>query len=179
MRKWCGGKPGCFFGNNLLQLFERCCPCLIWKDSGWNFYHWYTKWPNVWPNIIVCRISLGINTFGLRKNKNTIILVETYVYIRHGKSFLISDFYWTNYSDLPPYMAYNQRPQFLLLNLQGSLRYQNHTFSHSLLDLLGCWTVLRRGESQIILYANSQVHLSPETINGALSVKNCRIYMKK
>ena len=76
-------------------------------------------------------------------------------------------------------MAYNQRPQFLLRNLQGSLRYQNHTFSHSLLDLLGCWTVLRRGESQIILYANSQVHLSPETINGALSVKNCRIYMKK
>ena len=76
-------------------------------------------------------------------------------------------------------MAYNQRPQFLQPSLQGSPRYQNHTFSHSLLDLLGCWTVLRHGESQIILYANSQVHLSPETINGLLAAKVVENVSKK
>ena len=76
-------------------------------------------------------------------------------------------------------MVYNQRPQFLQRSLQGSPRYQNHTFSHSLLDLLGCWTVLRHGESQIILYANSQVHLSPETINGLLAAKVVENVSKK
>ena len=177
MRKWCGGKPWCFFGNYLLQLFERCCPCLIWKDPCWNFYHWYTKWPNVWSNIIVCRVSLWINTFGLRKNTNYIILIETYQ--KTSSLFCISDFYYTNTSNLPPYMAYNQRPQFSQQSPRGSLRYQNHTFSHFLLDLLGCWTVLRHGESQIILYANSQVHLSPETINGLLAAQNCRNLIKR
>ena len=76
-------------------------------------------------------------------------------------------------------MAYNQRPQFSQQSPRGSLRYQNHTFSHFLLDLLGCWTVLRHGESQIILYANSQVHLSPETINGLLAAQNCRNLIKR
>ena len=68
-------------------------------------------------------------------------------------------------------MAYSLRLQFLPQSPQGNRIYRNHTFSHSLLDLLGCWTVLRHGESQIILYANSQVHLSPETINGLLAAK--------
>ena len=60
-------------------------------------------------------------------------------------------------------MVYSQRPLFLQPNQLNNLRYQSHTFSHFLRDLLICWTVSRRDESQIVGYANNQVHLSPTT----------------
>ena len=45
----------------LSQLLKQCHPCSIWKCPCRYFHHRDAKAPNIWPNIIVGRVSWGIN----------------------------------------------------------------------------------------------------------------------
>ena len=100
------------FLDHLSQLFKRRFPHFVRVFTGRYFNHRNTEWPDIWANIVIWKVSFGINSFRLEKLKR----FEIKIFIKNQVKIL------------PPCKACIPHRSFWPPNPQGTQKCRNRTF---------------------------------------------------